>query len=382
MKTSKRNLVFGLIPLVSMIFLFLSCKEESNPVTPPVEGPSFEMNVTFAPIEVKSTDGKVNLLYSVQTEDFETSGYKLKDFQVLNSANSGMLCSIKDTLTYLLITKENISAEDYPLREYSNFRMSVGLVLDPSQVPQKIKHKLILVKDGKEETFEGAETMVSQQQPSVISSPLKGERFISGNSTTILNNIHPAFQMKYKGITRVPERFCVDWNKIDDAGNYFNGDYQLCESWYVYGEKVYAVADGQVVSVKDGMPDQSPVFTQPIPTTLFDGEGNSVVIHINGGYVVYGHLIPNSITVKPGQNVKDGDVIGKVGNSGDSDAPHLHFGLHTDFPYYISEGLSYYINTLEKTGSTGKMFDPYIKLVAPETHLNELVENWGVYNFK
>ena len=116
METSKRNLVFWLIPLVSINSLFLSCKEESNPVTPPVEGPSFEMNVTFAPIEVKSTDGKVNLLYSVQTEDFETSGYKLKDFQVLNSANNGMLCSIKDTITNLLITKENISAEDYPLR--------------------------------------------------------------------------------------------------------------------------------------------------------------------------------------------------------------------------------------------------------------------------
>jgi len=382
MKTSKRNLVFGLIPLVSMIFLFLSCKEESNPVTPPVEGPSFEMNVTFAPIEVKSTDGKVNLLYSVQTEDFETSGYKLKDFQVLNSANNGMLCSIKDTITNLLITKENISAEDYPLREYSNFRLSVGLVLDPSQVPQKIKHKLILVKDGKEITIEGAETLVSQRQVTVISAPLKGERFIAGNSTTILNNIHPAFQLIYKGSTRVPERFCVDWNQIDNAGNYFNGDYQLCENWYVYGEQVYAVADGQVVSVKDGMPDQSPVFTQPIPTTLFDGEGNSIVIHINGGYVVYGHLIPNSIKVKPGQLVKNGDVIGKVGNSGDSDAPHLHFGLHTDFPYYISEGLPYYINTLEKTGSTGKMFDPYIKLVMPETHINELVENWGVYNLK
>ena len=80
--------------------------------------------------------------------------------------------------------------------------------------------------------------------------------------------------------------------------------------------------------------------------------------------------------------VKDGDVLGKVGNSGDSDAPHLHFGLHTDFPYYISEGLPYYINILEKTGSTGNMFNPYVKLSIPETHINELVENWGVYNFK
>ena len=372
MQAGKSKFYFTLF-VSSLLFSFtISCSDKSDPVAP-TEETSFEMNVTFAPIEVKSTDGKVNLLYSVQIVDFEKEGYKLKDFQVLNSANNEMFCSIIDTLKYLLITKENILAEDYPLREYSNFRISVGLVLDPAKVPQKIRHKLILVKDAKEKIIEGAETSVSQQQLPVISAPLKGERFLSGNSTTLLNNIHPAFQMKYRGSTRVHERFCVDWNKIDDAGNLFLGDYRVCENWYVYGEQVYAVADGQVVSVKDGMPDQSPVFTQPIPTTLFDGEGNSVVIHINGGYVVYGHLIPNSIKVKPGQIVKKGDVVGKVGNSGDSDAPHLHFGLHTDFPYYISEGLPYYIDALEKIGSTGQLGGPYIKLSMPETHIKELV---------
>ena len=364
-----------------IIFLVLSCSENSGP-SDPLEGDSIEMNITFAPIEVKSTDGKINLLYSVQTEDFETKGYTLKDFQAINSANNTILCSIADTTKYLLITKTNILADDYPMRDYSNFRISVGLVLDPEQVPQKIKHKLIVVKDGQEKTIEGAETNVSREQIPVISSPLKGERFMCNNTTVISNNIHPVYQMKYRGITRVPERFCADWIKIDENGNYFTGDYHVCENWYVYGENVYAVADGQVVSVKDGYADQSPVFTQPIPTTLFDGDGNSVVIHINSGYVTYGHLIPNSILVRPGQIVKNGDVIGKVGNSGDSDAPHLHFGLHTDFPYYISEGLPYYIDRVEKLGSTGFLFGPYTKLATTEIHYNELVENFGVYNLK
>jgi len=380
MKPEKPKLLSAFL-LALLLFQILSCSEGSDPVAP-IEESLITMNVTFAPIEVKSTDGKINLLYSVQTEDFEAKGYKLKDFQVINSVNNEMLCSIIDTTKYLLVTKENILVEDYPLRDYSNFRISVGLVLDPAKVPQKIKHKLIVVKDGKEETIEGAETAVSKQLITVISSPLRGERFMCNNTTTLSNNIHPIYQMKYKGITRVPERFCADWIKLDEAGNYFQGDYQICENWYVYGEKVYAVADGQVVSVKDGNADQSPVFTQPIPTTLFDGDGNSVVIHINGGYATYGHLIPNSILVKPGQIVKNGDVLGRVGNSGGSDAPHLHFGLHTDFPYYISEGLPYYINTVEKIGSTGKLSGPYIKLSTPETHFNELVENYCVYNLK
>ncbi len=379
MKTNNTKFYISMI-ISSILFLTLSCSQDSSPVAT-VEETSIEMKVTFAPIEVKSTAGKINLLYSVQIEDFEADGYKLKDFQVLNAENNKMFCSIIDTLKYLLVTKENILVEDYPLREYSNFRISVGLVLNPAEVPQKIKHKLILTKDSKEKIIEGAETDVSKQQIPIISAPLRGEGFMCNNTTILSDNIHPIYQMKYKGITRVPERFCADWIKIDDAGNYFHGDYQICENWYVYGEKVYAVADGQVVSVKDGNPDQSPVFTQPIPTTLFDGDGNSVVIHINGGYVTYAHLIPFTILVKPGQIVKSGDVLGQVGNSGGSDAPHLHFGLHTDFPYYISEGLPYYIDSLEKVGSTGKLFGTYVKLPAPETHINELVENFGVYNF-
>ena len=219
MKPEKPKLLSAFL-LALLLFQILSCSEGSDPVAP-IEESLITMNVTFAPIEVKSTDGKINLLYSVQTEDFEAKGYKLKDFQVINSVNNEMLCSIIDTTKYLLVTKENILVEDYPLRDYSNFRISVGLVLDPAKVPQKIKHKLIVVKDGKEETIEGAETAVSKKLITVISSPLRGERFMCNNTPTLSNNIHPIYQMKYKGITRVPERFCADWIKLDEAGNYF-----------------------------------------------------------------------------------------------------------------------------------------------------------------
>ncbi len=262
MKTSIRNLFWVFIPLFLVILVLQSCSGGSDSFTP--ADTSFEIKVTFSPTEVKSTNGKVNLLYGVETSNFEKEGYELKDFQVLNAANGTILCSISDTGKYMLIHKAfggNIPSEDYytPQDIHSTYRFTIGLELDPAQVPQKINHKLILVKDAKEKIIEGTETTVLKGPIPVISSPLKGERFVSGATTSLANNHHPAFQLTYKGKTTVIERFCVDWVKVDETGNYFHDDMKVNENWYVYGQDVYAVADGSVISAQDGMPEQIPL---------------------------------------------------------------------------------------------------------------------------
>ena len=378
-----RKLFFTPVTLVLIIMALISCEKKSIQVTLP----SYNLKVTFAPTAVKSTDNKINLMYNVEVLNFEADGYKLKDFQVLNSATDTKLCSISDTGRYLMIYKPVIGSipEElfyYPLVGHATYRFNIGLVLDPTLVPQKIKHRLILVKDGKERTIEGAETTVSSGPVPVLGAPLKGNQFISANTTTLVNNQHPIYQITYRGNTVVPERYCVDWNKIDATGNPYHGDLTLYTNWYIYGQNVYAVENGTIIAVTDGMPDQSPVGTVS-NVNLYNGGGNSVVIYIAGvGYAIYGHMIPNSIMVKAGQEVIKGQIIGKVGNSGNSQAPHLHFGLHTEYPYYISEGLPYYIDSMDKTGSTGKPGGALVNLPAPVTHTNELVENCGVYNLK
>ena len=385
MKSSIRQIFLLYLSMAVILPAFLSCSENTEIVAPSDET-SVEMQVTFMPIEVKSTDGKVNLLYSVEASNFNKDGFALKDFQVYNVAGNSMICSISDTGKYLLIHKPLLESlpDDlyyYPGMFNAAYRFSIGLVLDPSQVPQKIKHKLILIKDGKEKIIEGSETAVSKGPIAVLSAPLRGERFVSANTTTFLDNHHPTYQLTYKAKTTVPERYCVDWNKIDETGSPFHGDQSVCENWHIYGQNVYAVSNGIVVSVKDGMPDQSPVGTIT-SLNMFNGDGNSVVIYFRDGYCIYAHFKPNSIVVQLGQTINKGDLIGKVGNSGNSGAPHLHFGLHTDFPFYISEGLPYYIDSLEKIGSTGKPGGTYVTLPNPEIHTNETVENCGVYNLK
>ena len=89
-----------------------------------------------------------------------------------------------------------------------------------------------------------------------------------------------------------------------------------------------AVGDSTVVKVTDGLPDQVPNQNTPVP--LKDAGGNEVILQLDSGvYVGYGHLKPGSVQVEPGQRVRFGDVVGEIGNSGNSTGPHLHLQLMT-----------------------------------------------------
>jgi len=86
------------------------------------------------------------------------------------------------------------------------------------------------------------------------------------------------------------------------------------------GSEIQAIADGVVTKVN---------------TTQVDGGlGVFVAIDhkIDGKKVtsVYGHMLPDSVSLQPGDKVRLGDLVGKVGNTGISTGPHLHFEIHID----------------------------------------------------
>jgi hypothetical protein len=118
-----------------------------------------------------------------------------------------------------------------------------------------------------------------------------------------------------------------------------------------YGAEIIAIADGRVASCFDGVPD-NPAVGVELPTekikeiidtnnsSLPAGAGNHVVLqHDSGEYSFYAHMIPGSLRVKQGEEVKQGQVLGLVGNSGNSDGPHLHFHLMDGSDYFIARGL-------------------------------------------
>jgi len=165
--------------------------------------------------------------------------------------------------------------------------------------------------------------------------PLKGN-WVAGAGSTLHSHHRWA----------VPEEFAFDFVRYGASGNTFKGDGSKPRDYYAYGQPVFAVADGEVVFIKDGIPDSIDAMRRP-DETLVDYQkrlrenqaallakgidiipGNHVIVrHADGVYSVSAHLKPGSIKVKAGDRVQAGQMIAAVGTSGNSTEPHLHFHL-------------------------------------------------------
>src|SRR5262249_26524121 len=104
---------------------------------------------------------------------------------------------------------------------------------------------------------------------------------------------------------------------------------------------------------KDGIPENVPHSGKTaVPITLATLAGNHVIEELGGGrFAAYAHLRPGTIPVKPGDQVHPGEVLGKLGNSGNSSEPHLHFQICDAPSFADSEGLPFAIAKLKALGS-------------------------------
>jgi murein DD-endopeptidase MepM/ murein hydrolase activator NlpD len=142
--------------------------------------------------------------------------------------------------------------------------------------------------------------------------------------------------MTFGGRFRIPQRFGVDWVRVDATANASNG------------ADVLAVADGTIAHVTDGIPDNAAGRPPAAAITLENVGGNVVVLDIGSGrYVFYAHL-QRGLPVKPGERVRKGQVLGKIGNSGDSAGPHLHFHV-MDAPLH-GEGVPFAFESFDVVG--------------------------------
>jgi hypothetical protein len=189
--------------------------------------------------------------------------------------------------------------------------------------------------------------------PVVISAPLSGAGWVNVNGCcNDPTSPHRETLLASDGRWVTPELFAVDWVREVD-GQTFTGDGTQNTDWPGFGEPIHAVADGTVVLTRDGLPDIPPMTKNPDLRTPRDYAGNNVIIKIGPGrYAVFAHLVRGSVRVRRGQRVRAGQVIGKLGNSGNTDAPHLHFGIENR-PDALSQGLPFEIDhfVLEHTVS-------------------------------
>ncbi len=211
----------------------------------------------------------------------------------------------------------------------------------PHDLAQSIGYRV------KRDTVTGGEitlppTAVDDAPPLTIGPPLEGGDWIAEGAPSN-TSYHRRAHMVFDGAVKFAQRFAIDYEKIGPDGTTYSGNESKNRSYYCYGAKVIAVANGRVVAVHDGVPENVPHSgKRPVEMNTETAGGNYVAIDIGyGRYALYGHLIPGSIKVKPGEVVKRGQVLALLGNSGNSTEPHLHFQI-ADAPSFLdANGLPY-----------------------------------------
>lgn len=241
-----------------------------------------------------------------------------------------------------------------------------------SRVPAQFSHR-VSFSNGL--AAEGG-TVFVKTGTTLIGPPVKGDRWWAANGTSNFDRHHRSAILDIRFRCTIAQRFATDWLLLGPDGRPFSGDSTKCMNYYGYGADLLAVADAKVVEARDGIPDNVPPHNYA-PTTVQNVFGNFVILDIGAGrYAAYAHVLPGTVRVKIGDSVKMGQVIGKLGNSGNSTGPHLHFHICDGQDGIGSEGLPFSFARYDLLGSFAHQDvdadKPWTDPGKPQTRLAEM----------
>ena len=202
-----------------------------------------------------------------------------------------------------------------------------------------------------------ATTPVVAREAPVINPPLTGKNWFDGNGCCDEVTPHRGAANPINGEFRFAERFAIDWVQLNGDLQLTTGDNTKLSSYPYYGAPVHAVSDGTIVAVSDELQDQTPGSNPPVGSLTLDQYGGNYVVEQfeqNGEtyYAFYAHLKPGTAKarVSVGQTVQAGDLVGELGNSGNTDSPHLHFHVMDGPDPLASNGVPYRFDSLQLVG--------------------------------
>lgn len=220
-------------------------------------------------------------------------------------------------------------------------------------LPVRLRHRITMrIGDYPEAiTLEGVPVAVNKSSVPVIGAPLEGDNWLAGNGPSN-SSPHRRALIPINGRADISQRYAIDWVRLYPEGKTYSGDSKDNKSYRAYGAEIHAVADGVVTQIKDSIQQNVPGDTRAVPMTLETIGGNHVIVEIaDGVFAFYAHMQPGSLRVKSGDHVRRGQVLGLVGNSGNSTEPHLHFQLCNASSELGSEGLPYAFSSFELQGN-------------------------------
>jgi hypothetical protein len=332
-------------------------------VSPAVFTPVTVTPLGPAPAPVPGTDGRLHLVYEYELTNTKAAPATIQRADILDAAapdrtlaswsGNALVAQLRT-----LLPSPAISAVIQP--DMSRFLFVELSFPSRAAVPAAVTvrlHLLAAANPGATTAtpmqYTVGQITISQAPIPVISPPLAGTGWVAANGCCNNLIVHRGSFQSIDGALYNGQRFAIDYMRLNSRGELVHGDEHLPASYVDYDANVLAVANATVVSTANNLPDQTP-GTLPDPgsfETVEQVDGNQVTLSLGHGlYAFYAHLIKGSVTVHPGQHVHAGQVIGRLGNSGNTTAPHLHFQLMNAPSALASEGLPYVIDSFGLAG--------------------------------
>lgn len=290
--------------------------------------------VISPPRGLPATDGRVHLAYELHLSNVTTQTVTIQSVDVLDETGESLLRLDGDAVTPWVAVSGS-TAPGRVIGPGQGTLVWLDVVVDSLDVlPESVSHDvtfafdpgaLPIITDEMTERLAVAE--IDEEPAVVIGPPLAGEGWLNGNSCCAVTP-HRGAVNPINGSLHAPERYAIDYVRLDEAGSFLTGSVEELSSYTYFGADILAVGDGPIVSMRFDLPEQPP-GANPVGLTLDEYGGNHIVQDLgNGVFAFYAHLqTGNPLQVEVGQQLEKGETIGLLGNSGNTDAPHLHFHL-------------------------------------------------------
>jgi murein DD-endopeptidase MepM/ murein hydrolase activator NlpD len=311
---------------------------------------------------IRGTDGAYHVVYELQLTNTKLVPATIQKIEVLaGSTGSQIITSFSDAeLVKRLRTLAPQPATDATIEPNGARLFYIELTFkEAANVPKLLEHRLHLIgapNPGPAKPapldYVVAPLKIADDKALIIGPPLAGGGWVAANGCCNPDITHRGSVQSVNGALYDSQRFAIDWMRVDKQGRLVHGDEGDVHKYSDYGADVLAVANGKVVSVLNNLDDQIPGrLPEPSTITIETVDGNHVVLDLGGGrFAFYAHLQKNSIKVRPGDEVKKGAVLGKLGNTGNTSAPHLHFHIMNRPSPMAADGIPYLIDAFDFSG--------------------------------
>jgi len=362
-----RRTVAGVTCVLALVALTGACSVSGEPAEPsPTEpvagapaGAPHEFTPVLAsvldePVPFEGSDGRTHLVYELQLTNFTPGDVTIDRVDVLDAVTGAPVQTLGARAVANRLQTAGVLESAAGLGAGQMATLFVHVTVAPGEtIPEQLTHEVSATTEGPTGTTSATvrvgRTLVDKRTLPVLRPPLTGRRIVAADACCDATR-HTRAILPIDGRLFVSQRYAIDYEQLDASDRIYAGDRLDPSSYHIYGDQALAAAAGTVVATVNDLEEQTPgKLPEDLPTE--EADGNSVVIDLgNGFFANYAHFQRGSVRVQVGDRVQPGDVLGLVGNSGNSLAPHLHFHLSDGPSPLAAQGLPYLIDSFTVTG--------------------------------